>query len=387
MSSSRPRQGLTARAYAAVVVGLRHIIPLAWIAAAVAATVALPGLGNAPAAPLDDLAAKGGSAAKAQALATSTFGFPLATDTAVVQRDPRGLSEDAQRRQLDAALAVRDRRDPALEAASGGHPAEQREAAHAVGRARHDRHHLPALRARHEPRRRGRRGAALRPADARRPARRGRRRHRRGARARGAVPRDRAGAAAHRGRQRGAHRPHRGSRLPLDRRPARGAGGRRHRLRDSHAGAPVAGRARRRHGAQGDRAGRRRAPARARHRLLDLLPVRDAPPAARGRRAAARRTGSGRRGRADRRHRRPDRGRGDRRAGRRPPAVLPRLRPRPGRHDAHHPRRLDHARSRPRGAVRPAAVRRPAAARAAPAAAGGRRGANGAGPAASSRCA
>jgi RND superfamily putative drug exporter len=115
MSSSRPRQGLTARAYAAVVVGLRHIIPLAWIAAAVAATIALPGLGDAPAAPLDDLAAKGGSAAKAQALSTRTFGFPLATDTAVVQRDPRGLSQDAQRRQLDAALAVRDHRDRALE--------------------------------------------------------------------------------------------------------------------------------------------------------------------------------------------------------------------------------------------------------------------------------
>jgi RND superfamily putative drug exporter len=113
---ARPhRRGLAARGYAVIVVGLRHIIPLAWIAAAVAATVALPGLGDAPAAPLDDLAAKGGSAAKAQTLATRTFGFPLATDTAVVQRDPRGLSQDAQRRQLDAALAVRDRRDPALE--------------------------------------------------------------------------------------------------------------------------------------------------------------------------------------------------------------------------------------------------------------------------------
>ena len=88
-----------ARGYAAVVVGLRFVIPLAWIAVAVAATIALPGLGDAPAAPLDDLAAKGGSAASAQALATRTFGFPLATDTAVVQRDPRGLSQDAQRRQ------------------------------------------------------------------------------------------------------------------------------------------------------------------------------------------------------------------------------------------------------------------------------------------------
>ena len=108
---ARPRRrSLAARGYAAIVVGLRHVIPLAWIAAAVAATVTLPGLGNAPAAPLDDLAAKGGSAAKAQTLATRTFGFPLATDTAVVQRDSRGLSQGAQRRQLDAALGVRDRR-------------------------------------------------------------------------------------------------------------------------------------------------------------------------------------------------------------------------------------------------------------------------------------
>ena len=108
------RRGLLARGYAAVVVGLRLFVPLAWIAVAVAATVTLPSLGNAPAAPLDDLAAKGGAAAGAQALATRVFGFPLATDTAVVQRDPRGLSQDAQRRQLDAALTVRDRRDPAL---------------------------------------------------------------------------------------------------------------------------------------------------------------------------------------------------------------------------------------------------------------------------------
>jgi RND superfamily putative drug exporter len=109
-------RGPVARGYAAVVVALRHLIPLAWIAAAVAATVALPGLGDAPAAPIDDLAAKGGQAAAAQALATRTFGFPLATDTAVVQRDPRGLSRDAQRRQLAAAQAVRDRADPALAA-------------------------------------------------------------------------------------------------------------------------------------------------------------------------------------------------------------------------------------------------------------------------------
>ncbi|HEX7298424.1 MAG TPA: MMPL family transporter [Solirubrobacteraceae bacterium] len=108
------RRGPLARGYAALVVALRPLIPLAWVAAAVAATVALPGLGETPTAPLDDLAAKGGSAAEAQAFSVRAFGYPLATDTAVVQRDPRGLSDEAQRRQIEAARAVQERRDPAL---------------------------------------------------------------------------------------------------------------------------------------------------------------------------------------------------------------------------------------------------------------------------------
>ena len=108
------RRGPLARGYAAVVVALRHIVPLAWVAAIVAATIALPGLGDVPTAPLDDLAAKGGDAGRAQELAIRTFGFPLSTDTAVVQRDPRGLSQDAQRRQIAAARTVQQRADPAL---------------------------------------------------------------------------------------------------------------------------------------------------------------------------------------------------------------------------------------------------------------------------------
>ena len=106
-----------ARGYAAIVVGLRHVIPLVWIAAAVAATIALPGLADTRAAPIDDLAAKGGGAAAAQATATRAFGFPLATDTVVVQRDPRGLSQEAQRRQIAAARGVQQHRDPAIRAA------------------------------------------------------------------------------------------------------------------------------------------------------------------------------------------------------------------------------------------------------------------------------
>jgi putative drug exporter of the RND superfamily len=122
VSGDEHRRGWPARGYAATVVALRHVIPLAWIAAIVAAAIALPTLGDAPAAPIDDLAAQGGSAASAQALATRTFGFPLYTDTAVVQRNPRGLSQDAQHRQIAAAQAVRARRDPALAPIRGAIP-------------------------------------------------------------------------------------------------------------------------------------------------------------------------------------------------------------------------------------------------------------------------
>ncbi|MEA2229100.1 MAG: putative drug exporter of the superfamily [Solirubrobacteraceae bacterium] len=108
------RRQLIARGYAAVVVALRALIPLAWIAAVVAATIALPDLASAPTAPLEDLAAKNGAASQAQARATERFGFPLATDTAVVQRNPRGLPEAVQRRQLEAARGVQNRSDPAL---------------------------------------------------------------------------------------------------------------------------------------------------------------------------------------------------------------------------------------------------------------------------------
>jgi putative drug exporter of the RND superfamily len=104
------RRHLLARSYAALVVALRHLIPLAWIAVAVWASLTLPDLASAPTAPLEDLAAKNGAASQAQARSIERFGFPLATDTAVVQRDPRGLPRAAQERQLAAARAVLERR-------------------------------------------------------------------------------------------------------------------------------------------------------------------------------------------------------------------------------------------------------------------------------------
>jgi putative drug exporter of the RND superfamily len=103
-----------ARAYAAIVILLRHLIPLAWVAAVVWATISLPDLASAPTAPLEDLAAKNGAASKAQAISIKRFGFPLSTELAVVQRNPRGLPPDALRRQLTGARAVLTHTDPAL---------------------------------------------------------------------------------------------------------------------------------------------------------------------------------------------------------------------------------------------------------------------------------
>jgi putative drug exporter of the RND superfamily len=109
-----PRRHILARGYAATVIALRHLIPLAWIAAVVAATIALPDLASAPTAPLEDLAAKNGAASKAAAEATQRFGFPLSTQTAVVQRDPNGLPAAAQRKAVTGAAAVFSRSDPAI---------------------------------------------------------------------------------------------------------------------------------------------------------------------------------------------------------------------------------------------------------------------------------
>jgi RND superfamily putative drug exporter len=103
-----------ARAYAHLVVGLRAVIPVAWIAAVVVATVALPSLGSAGSAPIEDLVAQGGEAATAQQHAIERFGFPLFTDTSVVARDADGLPPGTEERLARGALTVRDRRAPDL---------------------------------------------------------------------------------------------------------------------------------------------------------------------------------------------------------------------------------------------------------------------------------
>jgi RND superfamily putative drug exporter len=102
------------RLYARIVVALRVLVAVAWIAAAVLATVALPPLGDTPSAPLDDLVSAGGAAAQQQQSATKVFGFPLYTDTMVVQHAAPRLPPGTRERAARAALAVGQHKTPDL---------------------------------------------------------------------------------------------------------------------------------------------------------------------------------------------------------------------------------------------------------------------------------
>jgi putative drug exporter of the RND superfamily len=96
------------RLFAIVVVVLRYPILLAWLVAVVAAVIFLPGI--TPAATLGNLAPSGSPAVRAEYDATKLFGVPLTSQVAVVQRDPRGFTRQAQINAGRQAVAVDQRR-------------------------------------------------------------------------------------------------------------------------------------------------------------------------------------------------------------------------------------------------------------------------------------
>ena len=94
MAPARERPGRISRGYAWAILAVHPVVPVAWIALLVAATLTLPSLGSAGSAPLEDLVAEDSPALVAQERSAELFGAPLATDTVVVQRDPAGLGPD-----------------------------------------------------------------------------------------------------------------------------------------------------------------------------------------------------------------------------------------------------------------------------------------------------
>jgi RND superfamily putative drug exporter len=101
------------RLFAHAIVGLRWLIVPAWIAAAAASALYLPSLGSGEPLALGGLVPSDASALRVGQRETDLFRVPLTGDTVVVQRDPDGLSTEAQGRALARALAVsRGAKDP-----------------------------------------------------------------------------------------------------------------------------------------------------------------------------------------------------------------------------------------------------------------------------------
>ena len=105
---------MTSSRFARLVVRLRYVLPVAWIAAAVAATLLLPTIQEAQTGALGDLVPNDAAAIEAEERAAELFGFPLLTRTIVVQRDPGGLSAEEQARVVARAVSITRREDPSL---------------------------------------------------------------------------------------------------------------------------------------------------------------------------------------------------------------------------------------------------------------------------------
>jgi len=94
------------RLFARGVVGLRWALVPAWVAAAAASALFLPSLGSGEPLALGGLIPSDAPAIRVGQRETEVFRLPLTADTVVVQRDPGGLSREAQARALARAVAV-----------------------------------------------------------------------------------------------------------------------------------------------------------------------------------------------------------------------------------------------------------------------------------------
>ena len=96
------------QAFATTIVRLRWLVVAVWLVAAAAATLWLPSLQEAESASLGDLVPEDAEAVRAAERSTELFSVPITAQTAVVQRDPDGLGEDAQTRVAERAVTARE---------------------------------------------------------------------------------------------------------------------------------------------------------------------------------------------------------------------------------------------------------------------------------------
>ena len=101
-------------ALAWLLVRLRWLVVPAWIAAAVVATASLPSFMDRPASATGGLVPTSSGSLAVEKQGVEAFGTPLLSRTAIVQRNPDGLSLAAQRRAVRRALRIDRGRDTAM---------------------------------------------------------------------------------------------------------------------------------------------------------------------------------------------------------------------------------------------------------------------------------
>ncbi len=102
------------RAFSQLVVRLRWLVVAAWIVGAVAATLYLPSLQEAESSTLSDLVPEDAEAVETGRRSAELFDVPIIAQTAVVQRDPGGLSAEAQARVAERAVEAREQEDDGI---------------------------------------------------------------------------------------------------------------------------------------------------------------------------------------------------------------------------------------------------------------------------------
>ncbi len=109
-------------AFARLVVRARVFVIVAWIAAAVAVTLALPTIRQAQVGALGDLVPNDATAIEAERRSNELFGFPLISRTLVVERRGQGLSLERRAEVAAHAARVNLGRDPGLRSVAGALP-------------------------------------------------------------------------------------------------------------------------------------------------------------------------------------------------------------------------------------------------------------------------
>jgi RND superfamily putative drug exporter len=114
--------GPLARGFAWLVVALRLVIVPAWITAAVVATLYLPGFETVEAGVIGQLVPASTPALRTEETSLRLFRVPIVTRTAIVQRDPNGLSREAHARVYLRALELTESERPGDEGIAGALP-------------------------------------------------------------------------------------------------------------------------------------------------------------------------------------------------------------------------------------------------------------------------